>query len=481
MDLQDELAEKLTQNGADGADLSVDEKELARLLLLRQNLMAEQSRAFMELLFSENSTLPIRVKNVQVTNGGLFRDTFLERQFQPLLLRDLLTLADFFKAIDASYERLQKHQVLQNCLVLLHPLPRKPWQTRSSTVEVVPVFNLLPQKRFYAKTGTNVGNGEGDGYIQFQLRNVFGGAENLVFDAVTGTKTPASYLCDYSQPLLLDARFLWNTLLFVNTRKLEAIQSSVDTKGITSKILTRLDRRTNFSVAFENCWRSLTNHGLRSLEVMSQLANTYKSSLLLNAEYDTRDNRVLPTVGSFARLGLEHSGLFKFNNIAYSKLVWESQLAHKLNENHSVMFSTRAGALFNTRGHGSNILDRFNVGGPNDVRSFFLHGIGPKDNNSSLGGDYFVSGGLSLISKIPRVASDSNFKLHQFVNIGKLFRNKQELSESFAKNYSIGIGSGILYNHPMARFELNFVLPISANSTDALHKGLQYGVGVSFL
>lgn len=481
MDLQDELADKLTQNGLESDSLSPEEKNLAKLIQLRQELMAQQSQTFMETLFSENSTLPIRVKNVQVTNGEQFRTLFLQLQLSPLLLKNLYTLADLFSAIDASYKSLQKHQVLQNCLILLHPLPRKPWQTSLQTLEIVPVFNLLPQKRFFAKTGTNVGNGEGDGYIQFQLRNVFGGAENLVFDAVTGTKTPSSYLFDYSQPIFHDPRYQWNTLMYVNTRKLDVIQSSVETKGITNKFSTKFDSPTNYSLSLETCWRSLSNHASRSLEVMSQLANTHKSSILFNLEHDTRDSRVLPMAGRYMRLGLEKSGLFAFNNVSYSKIVWESQMVKKISGNHSLLFSSRAGALFDFNGARSSILDRFNAGGPNDVRSFALHGLGPKDNNSSIGGDYFISAGLSLISKIPRVSPDSNFKLHQFINIGKLFNNKQELYDSFAKNYSIGIGSGILYNHPMARFELNFVLPITASSTDYVRKGLQYGVGISFL
>lgn len=478
-DLTEQFGEKLPQNALQDTELSDIEKNLERLVLLRLELMTTQSQKLMEALFSENTTLPIRVKNVQMTGGETFRDAFLCKQLRPLLAQELFTLTDFVRAVDASYHALQKHQVLQNCLIQIHTLPRKPWQMRS-TLEIVPVFNLLPQKRFFAKTGTNVGNGEGDGYIQFLLRNLFGGGENLVFDAVTGTKTPSSYLCDYSQPMFLDPRYVWNTLLYVNTRKLDAIQSTVETTGVTNKILTRFDAPTNFNVAFENCWRSLSNHGLRSLEVMSQLATSYKSSVLLNAEYDSRDSRVLPLTGHFARLGLEHCGLFS-NNIAYSKIIWESQLAQKVHQNHSLLFSTRAGALFNTRDRPSSILDRFNCGGPNDIRSFSLNGLGPKDNNSSVGGDFFASCGLSVVSKIPRVSPNSNFKLHHFINAGKLFASKHELCSAFYKNYSVGVGSGIMYNHPMARFELNFVLPLCASSTDYVRKGLQYGVGVSFL
>lgn len=479
MDPEDDFTNKLNRHDS-SIDWTEDEKALARVLLQRQDLMAAQSREFIELLFSKNSTLPIRVRNVQVTNGESFRDNFLKLQLRPLLARNLYTLADLFAAIDASYVCLQKHQTLENCLVLLHQLPRKPWQTHRNTLEVVPVFKLIPQKRFFAKTGTNVGNGEGDGYIQFQLRNIFGGAEVVTFDAVTGTKTPALYLFGYSQPLFNDARFLWNTLAFINTRKLDAVQSTVDTKGMTSKLLTRFDLPINYTLSWENCWRSLSNQTSRSLEVMAQLHNTLKSAILATAEYDTRNSHVFPTAGRYMRLGLERSGLLSRSSVAFTKIVWEAQAAQTLGEKHSLLFSGRAGALFGVKDGQSNILDRFNAGGPNDVRAFSLNGLGPKDNNSSMGGDYFVSAGVSLLSQIPKYP-ESNFKLLQFVNIGRIFSDTLELRNSFSRNYSIGIGSGILYIHPMARFELNLVLPISASSTDYVRKGLQYGVGVSFL
>ncbi|KAM9927701.1 hypothetical protein OXX59_002351 [Metschnikowia pulcherrima] len=486
LDHEDSLMDRLGPSKVESEiKLSNEEKELQKVVEEKQQLMIDQSRSFMEDLFAEGSTTPVKVKNVQITNGQQLRNSFLYHQFRPLLDRDLITLAEFLRGIDQVYHNLTKHDIIEQCQISLHQLAKSKWsRSPQNTLEMVPVFNILPQKRFLAKTGTNIGNGEGDGYIQFQLKNLFGGAENLVFDAVTGTKTPSSYLLNYSQPINNDARLLWDSSVFVNTRKLDWIQSSVDTKGVTHKITSSFDSKLNFDVALENSWRQLSNHGSRSMEVITQSMDTFKSSVLFNLKYDSRDHHITPTSGYFARFGLEKCGLFSFNNVSFTKLVLEGQLARKLNENHILVASNRAGALFGTGNQPSNVLDRFHLGGPNDVRSFLLQGLGPKDNNSSVGGDFFVSGGLSLMSHIPKTPKDSNFKFHSFLNFGKLIRGGDtwpNVLKKLSREHTISMGAGILYNHPQARFELNFVLPLTAQSTDHLRKGIQYGVGISFL
>ena len=142
-----------------------------------------------------------------------------------------------------------------------------------------------------------------------------------------------------------------------------------------------------------------------------------------------------------------------------------------------------------TKDKNSSLLDRFYIGGPNDVRSFLLNGLGPKDYNSCIGGDLFLNGGISLITDIPKY-NESNFKIHNFINFGRLvgfnkdislFNNLQNLNLTLTSQYSISYGFGILFNHPMARFELNFVLPLVTHERDSLRKGIQYGIGVSFL
>lgn len=481
LDHNELLMDRLTP-ASEPEKLSPAEEKLNAVTAEKQHLMLKQSQAFLEELFAANATLPVKIDNVQINGGERFRDSFLRAQMLPLLKTNLTTLEDFLQGVDSVWANLAAHDVLENGMVALHNLPGRPWQLQSS-LNAVAAFSFIPKKRFYAKTGTNIGNGEGDGYIQFELRNLFGGAERLVFDAVTGTKTPALYMLNYSQPVFNSARYAWDTLAYINTRKLEWIQSTAQTTGVTTKMATRFRGPWNFDVALENCMRSTTNVALRSMAVLRQLHPALKSSVLVNARYDTRDHTITPSKGTYMRLGLEKSGLFAFNNFSYTKLVYELQTAHTLSDTHSLIFSNRAGALFGANGE-SSIVDRFHIGGPNDVRSFSLQGLGPKDNNSCVGGDYFVSGGLSLISHIPRTPKDTNFKWHTFINFGKLVagnRRPAEILKDLCTQHSIGVGTGILYNHPLARFELNFVLPLAAHTTDYVRKGIQYGVGISFL
>jgi outer membrane protein insertion porin family len=46
---------------------------------------------------------------------------------------------------------------------------------------------------------------------------------------------------------------------------------------------------------------------------------------------------------------------------------------------------------------------------------------------------------------------------------------------------SIAAGVGIVYAHPVARFELNFSLPLVLRKGEEGRKGLQLGIGINFL
>ena len=46
---------------------------------------------------------------------------------------------------------------------------------------------------------------------------------------------------------------------------------------------------------------------------------------------------------------------------------------------------------------------------------------------------------------------------------------------------SAAAGFGLVYAHPMARFELNFTLPLVMRREEQARKGIQFGIGVTFL
>ena len=46
---------------------------------------------------------------------------------------------------------------------------------------------------------------------------------------------------------------------------------------------------------------------------------------------------------------------------------------------------------------------------------------------------------------------------------------------------SMSTGIGLVYAHPVARFELNFSLPLVQRKGENARKGFQFGIGINFL
>lgn len=476
------MVDRLAAGGAP-ARATDSELELQRWQRRKQEAMVAQYRQHMEALFADQALQAVRVALVHVTNAQGFRDAFVERQIAPLAV-PAMTLAQLARAIDAVLRNFADSGAVERMHILLEGGGRGLLGLGRRGVAVTPVVHLTPLRRFYAKTGTNVGNGEGDGYVQFQLKNLFGGGESVAFDAVTGTKTRSLYLLNYAQPLFNRCQWMAEAQAYTNTRQLDWLGAEARVQGVTARVFSQFGG-ANHDLSVEHSWRVLSNVRLRAMAVAAQLGNDWRLLVLYNWRYDTRDNAHLPSRGRLVRLGLEYSGLLPACRFRFAKAVVEGQQAAAVGPSHRVIVTTRAGVLVPLGGGGSHVLDRFTLGGPNDVRLFALNGLGPKSFNSALGGNAFVSGGVLLVLRVPRLGADSGFRLHHFVNAGALAplddRRQWRAAAAQLRLALASCGVGVLYNHPMARFELNVVLPLVARERDAVRKGLQYGIGVSFL
>lgn len=147
----------------------------------------------------------------------------------------------------------------------------------------------------------------------------------------------------------------------------------------------------------------------------------------------------------------------------------------------------------------SRINDRFQLGGPTDVRGFRLSGLGPREGPDALGGDVYAAGSINLLSPLPRVGADKPFRLQAFINSGRLLalrtpqgespKSPTEIRDSLAGTVSelknglpsTAAGIGLVYAHPAARFELNFSLPLVVRRGEEGRKGLQLGIGINLM
>jgi len=118
----------------------------------------------------------------------------------------------------------------------------------------------------------------------------------------------------------------------------------------------------------------------------------------------------------------------------------------------------------------------------------------------------YAAGGASLLVPLPGGGKETPLRLQAFVNAGRLVAlKKARRDEDGKRKESIGdssevmdrvlktvkglrnelpsaaAGLGLVYAHPMARFELNFTLPLVVRQEEQPRKGIQFGIGVTFL
>ena len=162
----------------------------------------------------------------------------------------------------------------------------------------------------------------------------------------------------------------------------------------------------------------------------------------------------------------------------------------------------RAGMLyplpvgFGSTSQPSRINDRFQLGGPTDVRGFKISGLGPRDGPDAVGGDIYAAGSANLLVPFPRVGKDSPLRMQIFANAGRLLALRDSgdhgskstqkrvygtAAQLFDGAPSLAAGVGVVYAHPVARFEMNFSLPLILRRGEEGRKGLQFGVGINFL
>ena len=386
----------------------------------------------------------------------------------------------------------------------------------STPTDIDIYFSVREKSRILLKTGTDVGNAEGSAYANLLARNLFGGAETLNFNASLGTRTRSAYQASFETPFLSNPDFRGEIGgVASSTQKSWASHEEV-LKGGWGKLrwIARSGLRGRHELAYNGVWRQITGlAGNASPTVRGDAGDSVKSSIAHTWIADHRDNPILAMRGHYVKTNLELAGWGPLQgDVAFGKAEAETQAAIPIpipgiEGPSGVSFSAglRGGVLypmplgFDNKPQSSRLNDRFQLGGPTDVRGFRLSGLGPRDGADAVGGDVYAAGSANLLLPIPRVDVDKPFRLQAFVNGGRLLALKtpsgskgndgQEVRGSVASTIkelgnglpTMAAGIGLVYAHPVARFELNFSLPLVLRKGEDARKGLQFGVGINLL
>jgi len=385
----------------------------------------------------------------------------------------------------------------------------------NTTPTDVSVFYSVKEKsKVLAKVGTDVGNAEGSAYANVQWRNLLGGAELLDVNASFGTRTRSSYQASLDTPILSNPDFKLQIGGVQSSTQKEFASHEEVLRGGWSKLRYLSPSGAFHEFGYNGFWRQLTGLSQKaSPTVRGDAGDSFKSSLNHTWVNDRRDNPILPTSGYYTRTNNEIAGVGPLaGDVAFFKSELQTQQVLSIpipgvKGNSGVTFSTgfRAGLLYPLTLNGSNqpslsrINDRFQLGGPTDVRGFRLSGLGPHDGSDATGGDVYAAANASLLMPLPRVGADKPLRLQTFINGGRLLalRSKDkegslssnEIAQSMKETISelgnglpsMSAGVGLVYAHPAARFELNFSLPLVLRRGEEGRKGLQFGIGINFL
>lgn len=369
------------------------------------------------------------------------------------------------------------------------------------------LLTVSEMSRFMLKTGTDLGSTEGTGYINGTYRNVFGGAESLNASASVGTRTRSAFDANFQSPIAANPDIIAEAGVYASSRSHKHLASYEEAlKGGRLGVKWRNGGDVH-EAGFAEVWRQVT--GLSedaSVSVRADAGDSVKNALNYTFIRDRRDNPLVPRSGYLYKHSSELAGWAGLGgDVAFARTEIEAQGAAMIpGTSMSVSAGLRGGLLYplslglgdaKTAPKPSRINDRFQLGGPTDVRGFREHGLGGKDGEDSVGGDVYLAGGASILFPLPRLSVDKPLRIQAFVNGGRLV-GLQEIGETGSRVNagvanavrmmtrqlpSIAVGVGIMYAHPVARFELNFCLPIVARQGEGARKGLQFGVGMNYL
>ncbi|KAF4989929.1 hypothetical protein FDECE_14543 [Fusarium decemcellulare] len=490
-----------------------------------QHKQEEARQRRMAQLMGDQMSAPMTVNEIRVHGAVNTRNDFLDPLFQPLV-------SDVQNAGSTVGDVVGKLRVVSNkldALQIFQPQPQlflnSAQQTDPSTspTDVNVDIRVKELSRFKLQTGTDVGNGEGSAYGSLLWRNMFGGAEMLTLNAKAGTRTRSAYSANFSAPVASnpDLRLSLEGLASAAEKPWASHEEVL--KGGTLRLSWLNAERDTQSVEYSGVWRQITGLGeSASSTVRADAGDSIKSSIKHTFYRERRDNPQLPQDGYMLRSSLEVAGVGPLaGDVAFSK--GELEVAGALpvplpgirdRTGVSIGGGLRLGMLcplplgyeFGSKIRPSRINDRFQLGGPTDVRGFKLGGLGPHDGLDSVGGDIFAAGSVNMLLPVPYKGPDSGLRFQLFANGGRLVALKNTSSKSaggaatqgidasavrngmvnavgelFNGVPSLAAGVGLVYAHPVARFELNFSLPLALRKGEASTKGLQVGVGINFL
>ncbi|XP_015432212.1 PREDICTED: sorting and assembly machinery component 50 homolog A [Dufourea novaeangliae] len=350
-------------------------------------------------------------------------------------------------------------------------------------------FTVHETGRLIGGINTMVGNNEGSVIIGAKTPNLFGRGERLQMEYSHGTKSSTNVNVSAIKPLVDNwLHTVLSASVFNTSTDFPWSGFNERDKGLLLDVALNPDGAgiLKHNLQYEATYRKIISAKQASFSVREQSGPSLKSALRYIYTIDKRDSTIFPTVGSLVQFSTEVAGLGGDIGFVKNELVMQANWSP--HEYFNFQLGLQTGLLRGINDDKKvNIVDRFFLGGPLNLRGFDMRGCGPRKDNNSLGGDAYWALALHLYTPLPfrpgRNGFGDLFRLHGFVNGGNLMcaNNLTKNMKIFTDDIRASVGGGIVMKlGDVARIELNLIRPFWYGKGDVL-RPVQFGIGLQYL
>lgn len=348
-------------------------------------------------------------------------------------------------------------------------------------------FQVNELGRVVGGINTSIGDNEGSLVVGMKMPNVYGRGESVQTEYSMGYNKNSNFSVRLAKPLPLKTFSpTVSTSVFQQNHQMPWSGYKTLDRGVLLDIAFKTSEATKHNLQWESLIRdtSLMSRSV-SFKVRESCGPRMKSALRHIVSVDHRDDGIFPTRGSLLQFTSEVAGLG--GNVAFLKNELAGQANVKIGPDVVVQASGQFGVLHDL--YGTDMTEHFYLGGPLSLRGFKQRGVGPQNEGNATGGRLYWATGLHVFAPLPFRPGAGGigelFRSHFFVNAGSLAAPAENIStmlESMAGSARVSCGAGVAVRvGNVARFELNYCVPLIAMPSDVTARGLQFGIGVNFL
>lgn len=431
---------------------AVGEKGFA-FVEVRPRLDRDREKRTIDLVFEVNEGPRVFVERINIVGNVRTQDDVIRREFR-------LVEGDAFNSakLRRSRTRIQNLDFFDS--VELEPVPG------SSPDKAVINVTVAEKSTGSISIGAGFSTDSGVlGDIGLRERNLLGTGRDLSLRFILAARRSEIDL-KFTEPFFLNRDITAGFDLFRVTEDLQDF-GSFDKKRTGFRLragyhITELLTQNWAYVLHQEAIEDVDSSA--SLVVQDAAGTNLSSSIEHGILYDTRDSRLTPTKGYFARLSTTLSGIggdvYSVKNIAsgaYHWTPWEGYVLSLGGKTGYVVAITDDVLLS----------ERFFVGG-RDLRGFALGGVGPRDasTDDSLGGEWMYTGSLELTFPLglPQELGISGRVFSDFGSAGELATTRSGIFDTGSLRASVGLG--VTWKSPFGPVGLDMGIPVTKESFD---------------